>query len=129
MKPPTPWLAAVASAARGHWGLLSIPVVVRICRRTVCCTAVPLHLPEVAPGLGFVALVAQALPIGIGVGAALEQRDDVVELRGHVDAALPLTHHAERMQLEVQLADALQLPASDALVGGVHDVRKRKTRH
>lgn len=77
-------------------------------------------MPQVFPRLLVVAVVAQSLPvlsvILVEVLAAIGQRDYVIKLRCRSCSSLCFALNAQGMQAEVPRSDALQLPASDAVV-------------
>jgi len=65
--------------------------------------------------LFFVALITQALFVGLIIRPAFSKRDDVIALRGRSHAALPLAFGAQRIAREQRRTHGLQSPPGDTL--------------
>lgn len=86
------------------------------CRPAVRHDALLLVLPEVAPSLRLVTLVAQSLHVLVRVLAAVDESDYVVELRPCPHDPALEARSAQWLLLPLALASGLQSAATDALV-------------
>src|SRR5882762_5618952 len=90
----------------------------RVSRVAVHIAAEAQRVATLGDGLGMVALVAQVLPILVGVLAAPEQRYAVVDLGCALDDADLEAMNAERLTAQQSCSGALQAAAAYALDHG-----------